>query len=320
MQIYIDGYKNLHDFKMEISDNKTNILFGMSGSGKSSVCDALRKLNLDFNKTIGSTSEPIIQVNGSDDLPSIQAFTKETIDELLLTEEANNIYDVIVDDSSAIRKAEKECRKRLNNLADAISNENDSFLMAKEIFTSLGSKLTKNKELSKTAKIVKLEKTITDSKDTRTLKEIKQMQPDKFSWVLQGRQYIEDNNCPYCEKQLSKTRLKKLDRLEAFKDSSYKPVMDVTAKYPDFCSGFDYTKSMITNLKRNVRAICVAYNNYMVIRDQVDNITNAKTAKLDQNVFCILRRRADTGAFASGHPAELTDICQSTDFFSIITV
>ena len=285
MQIYIDGYKNLHDFTMNITDKKTNVLFGMSGSGKSSVSEALQKLDIDFNKTIGSESLPVIQVNGSDNLPYIRAFTKETVDELLLSEEANNIYDVLVDDSNEIRKAEKEYRKRLDSLIAAISSEDGIYQSYKQITSSLGSKLTKNKELKKTAKIVKLANTMISAEDTRTLKSIKQMPPGKYAWVLQGRQFIVNNNCPYCEKKLSSTRLKKLDKLETFKDNSYKSVVEITTKYPAFASGFDYTKSMIVDLKKNVLALCIACNNYLDIKEQIEKINSAKIQELDKKTF-----------------------------------
>ena len=43
------------------------------------------------------------------------------------------------------------------------------------------------------AKIVKLEKIMVSAKETKTLKEIKDMQSDQFAWIVQGGQFIVDN-------------------------------------------------------------------------------------------------------------------------------
>ncbi len=64
MKIYIDGYKNLHKFEVDIDDNRLNLLFGMSGTGKSSVGEALKREDLDKNKTIGRDKPPVIKIDG----------------------------------------------------------------------------------------------------------------------------------------------------------------------------------------------------------------------------------------------------------------
>lgn len=51
MKIKISGYKNIENLEMYIDDYKINMLFGMSGSGKSSIAEALQKKDLEENCT-----------------------------------------------------------------------------------------------------------------------------------------------------------------------------------------------------------------------------------------------------------------------------
>lgn len=43
MNIKINNYKNLKNLNLDIQENKINYIFGISGSGKSSIGDALKK-------------------------------------------------------------------------------------------------------------------------------------------------------------------------------------------------------------------------------------------------------------------------------------
>ena len=283
MKIYIDGYKNLNNFEMEVIENKVNVLFGMSGSGKSSIGEALQKIDLDFNKTIGSENIPIIKVNDSHVIPGVQVFSVSTVNELLLTEEANNIYDVIVDDNSKIKKAEKEYRDKLTSLEKAINSEKNTFTYLKDIADNLGSQLNKQGELKQTAKVVHLEKSITKTRDSRTLKDIQKMEPGKYLWLLQGKQYVYDCRCPYCEKRLSQSRLRKLNKLEAYEEKTLKKVADITTKYPDNFSDFDYTQRKIKELVKQVKTICAACQDYTAVSEQLMGLNNTTITKLDKH-------------------------------------
>ena len=52
MKIKISGYKNLKNLDFEIEDKKINMIFGMSGCGKSSIANALKHVDLERNKTV----------------------------------------------------------------------------------------------------------------------------------------------------------------------------------------------------------------------------------------------------------------------------
>ena len=65
MIIKIQGYKNIESLNCKLVDNKINMVFGMSGSGKSSISGALNKEELERNATFGKRIEQEISINES---------------------------------------------------------------------------------------------------------------------------------------------------------------------------------------------------------------------------------------------------------------
>ena len=64
MDICISNYKNILELNYHLEDNKINYLFGISGSGKSSIPSAIVDENLDENRKFGENNEAQILSNG----------------------------------------------------------------------------------------------------------------------------------------------------------------------------------------------------------------------------------------------------------------
>ena len=60
MKINISNYKNIEELKLEIEDNKVNHIFGISGSGKSSIAKALSSQVTDDDVKVGKKIEECI--------------------------------------------------------------------------------------------------------------------------------------------------------------------------------------------------------------------------------------------------------------------
>ena len=41
MEIKLHNYKNIDELNVDFLDNKINFVYGLSGSGKSSICEAI---------------------------------------------------------------------------------------------------------------------------------------------------------------------------------------------------------------------------------------------------------------------------------------
>lgn len=57
MKLEIRGYKNIEELIYEINEEKLNFIFGISGSGKSSIPCALNDDDLIMNKKFGFFGE-----------------------------------------------------------------------------------------------------------------------------------------------------------------------------------------------------------------------------------------------------------------------
>ena len=55
MDIIIENYKGIERLEYKIKDNKINFLFGISGSGKSSIANALIDDNMESHLKIGKS-------------------------------------------------------------------------------------------------------------------------------------------------------------------------------------------------------------------------------------------------------------------------
>lgn len=62
MNITIENFKNLKQLNYTIDDNKINFLFGMSGSGKSSILSALADDVPNNYRKFGLSSSDIMQI------------------------------------------------------------------------------------------------------------------------------------------------------------------------------------------------------------------------------------------------------------------
>lgn len=62
MNITIENFKNLKQLNYTIDDNKINFLFGMSGSGKSSILSALADDVPNNYRKFGLSSSDIVQI------------------------------------------------------------------------------------------------------------------------------------------------------------------------------------------------------------------------------------------------------------------
>ncbi|MBQ6216213.1 MAG: hypothetical protein IJK53_02410 [Erysipelotrichaceae bacterium] len=79
MKIKISGYKNIESLEMYIDDYKINMLFGMSGSGKSSIAEALQKKDLEENCTLGKNIKQEILINGEENSSNVLIYNNEIV-------------------------------------------------------------------------------------------------------------------------------------------------------------------------------------------------------------------------------------------------
>ena len=273
MNIEIKGYKNLENITLNVIDNKINMIFGMSGSGKSSISSALNQENLDTNKTIGKDIKQVIKINDSEELPNISVSNFNTLENYLFSKNMDEAVNILVDSVTDIRKAEKSLVQRLSNLSNAFSEEQDKYDYLKTIKKELGSNLTKNNELRSTAKINALEKSINAVRNRKVIEKISSMQPERYSWLKDGIEFVVNDNCPFCDKKLTKKKKRELNQIKEFEQ---KPVLSVRTIQKDdiynFFNDISITSNGVSRLKKEIINIIKALDCYELVQKTVENI------------------------------------------------
>ena len=130
MKICIKGYKNLENLELDLTDNKINMIFGMSGSGKSSISGALNDDECERNKTFGLDIEQLISVNDNTELPLISSYNKKTISEYVIEKNNDEVYQIFIDSETDVKKAEK-------SLSQMVANAENALMMSREKYNLL---------------------------------------------------------------------------------------------------------------------------------------------------------------------------------------
>ncbi len=94
MKIEINNFANIKSLCTEFEEDKLNFIYGISGSGKTSIATALMIRNSDYSsyKTFGVEEEPIIKVDTDIEF---EMFDEQSISEYIFSKSGSGIYDVI---------------------------------------------------------------------------------------------------------------------------------------------------------------------------------------------------------------------------------
>ena len=273
MKIKIEGYRNIQSLDYEIVDQKLNLLFGVSGSGKSSIAMAMISEDMEFNKKVDYTGEPKVLVNGKvSDAYNTIIFNSNSVSKYL-TAEDDGVFNILIDDESSLSKEQEKFDRYMLRFKSVIDSYNSQFISMKELTKDLVGTLTKKDELKSTSKIKQLENNFNKNNNSRIIKEINLIEDTKLDWIIEGKSYIENEKCPFCLKKLSSKRFKKIVRYSEFDTKNLKIVKDKSSQFSSL--GFIkpvYTTSGISKLSYEMKKIAIAVNEFEKIKTYVENI------------------------------------------------
>jgi ABC-type lipoprotein export system ATPase subunit len=272
MYIQINGYKNLLNFEYNIIDGKTNFLYGISGSGKTSIVQALLREDIEFNKSIGFNDTQSILVDGNDlSASEILFFNDDSINSFISNPDLDNmVYDVIFDDMNEINSASKNLDLKLQRLKEKIEFYNSYYKNLKDIQSSLGATLTNNNsELRSTCSLTKLKNSILNNENKRLLSEIKLIPSNKFLWIIQGIDILNNEpNCPFCLKKINTTRRRKLQQYKSFDNKSISSISSNINSINTITSNtYDLNNSGVNLLYREMVKIANSVKDFEYIQD-----------------------------------------------------
>ena len=277
MNIEISGYKSIEKCNLDITDNKINMIFGMSGSGKSSIASALSKKNIERNRTIGKNIPLVIKVNGSDESPRIAVYDKNTIDKYIYNKDSDDVYTVLIDDNQEIKKGERALANRIRDLQSAFQNEHKNYEVCSIIKKELGSELTKNSELRSNAKIIALEKSISKTNKKNLVEKIESISPKDFEWLKKGMSqegFINLQTCPFCNRRIPNKKYAELNQINNFEQKTLNSIRNIQKYKSPLFDEISITRKGIGDLKAEVKSAIIALNNYEIIQETLSEIIN----------------------------------------------
>lgn len=149
MNITIENFKNLKQLNYTIDDNKINFLFGMSGSGKSSILDALADDVPNNYRKFGLSSSDIVQikVDGTAISPTdTHVFNIEKMAFILDQTDVEHFKEVIIVDNSENEAIHKDLEDKIFDLSNAINSEMSIYEKYGSFLESLKAKKTYKKQ------------------------------------------------------------------------------------------------------------------------------------------------------------------------------
>ena len=212
MNLKIKNYKNINNLNLNLEDSKINFIFGISGSGKTSISESICE-SIDEEKImIGKKFDDVkISINGKEvDYKKVNVYNEDTINSLIFESNMNNdIYEIIFSDDRTMIQKKEEFEKSITNILK-YKDELWSYVGKIEtLIKNFGGKLTKSKKLPESSKIIKFEKAIEKDENKSYVKKIKNNGNNYLKWISEGKNmklYAENNICPFCENEVSNER------------------------------------------------------------------------------------------------------------------
>ena len=234
MILRIENYKNINKLNLNLEDSKINFIFGISGSGKTSisesVCESIDEEKIMIGKKV---NEVKISIDDKEvDYNKVNVYNEDSINSLIFESNMNNdIYEVIFSDDKAIIQKKEEFEKSIANI---LKYKDELWSYVGKIDTlikNFGGKLTKNTKLPRSSKIIKFEKAIEKEENRNYIEKIKNNGNNYLRWISEGKNmklYAEKNICPFCENPVSNKRNQVIDELCNLTPKDFEILFDTT--------------------------------------------------------------------------------------------
>lgn len=282
MKLSIEYYKNIRKLDIEFVQNKVNFIYGISGSGKSSICDAIIDKNPLDHLTFGAnTSKQKIMIYPSINEEDIDIFNdenkslflndtnKDEMYQILFSNgnEVENVYDLLMDELKEINGIKPYLTNYLNNI-NKLKKEIDLKSNAKKIDG------TKNALTG-----LEIEMNSTDYIKNYNL--IKLYGKDNIEWVKEGISFnqYEMGKCPFCHRKLSDYRKNIINRINEIPLKNYKLITSSNTyinvfkmQEPDYTSKRDVAKS-----KKELQKLL---NTEIEVNELLNNLDNLNVVDL----------------------------------------
>ena len=210
MEITIRNCNNINEATIEIALNKLNIKYGINGTGKSTISQAIEIAikggDLTKLKPFNTENDITPFIEGLEQISSIKIYNEDYVSQYLFlpNDLHQNSFEVFIKPSNY-----EESIERINSILNIVKN----YVIENEVSNHL---ITQKSELDKILKLNKAKTSINDTgvgKALNTGNKIINI-PDElntftqfinnenkanwYGWQSEGKQYIQNNKCPFC--------------------------------------------------------------------------------------------------------------------------
>lgn len=215
MIINIKDLGAIKNSKITIQENKINIKYGTNGIGKSTFTKGISRSDLSSLKTYGKDIEPQVQFDVPPQKPLI--FNQDYVDHHLFKEDiVNNSFEIMIN-TDEYKSLSSSINDLLNELLSAVKNAPEITEVIQELQALKNVVQVQKRELRNGPKysILAKEKFSKGQQipDLKTVLSVDaQIYADKLKnsnnhawlkWFSQGKEYIQNIQCPFCLKDLN---------------------------------------------------------------------------------------------------------------------
>lgn len=218
MKIKIKNYKCISDIEFELDKSKLNFIYGISGSGKTSISEIMKnyvdnKECDEVNKKVDSTEDIDIVIEGLEG-ETIKIFNDEAIQDFIFNKEREGLYKIIYQPSNELLELEEEISKfnkskEIKKIRDMLISFNHNF---RQLDKKIGIKFTQAGKLSTNVTTKELSKKESfNSKYTNS----------QIKWLNDGINdklgFNVERICPFCEQNIEVELIEQIKKLNELK-------------------------------------------------------------------------------------------------------
>ena len=269
MEISIENYKNIKNLQLDIEEGKVNFIYGISGSGKSSIIEAITEpdeQNTSFGLAKGEKMS-IIPILNEEDYSIYNNKNK-----MLFLESQNNseIYRVIFSQDNELEKLYKSLMKHFVNLSKYRPMVNNCLENIIQLKKELGMRSNSNKIDGKN-NITKLEEEINNDNFKINYNFIKKHGIEYLEWLKKGVNFklYKEGKCPFCTKKLTNARNSIINNVIELTPENYNAITSSNA----YMNIFKITPPNYTS-KRDINRVKKSIKEVLNVECELKNINN----------------------------------------------
>lgn len=283
MELVIENFRNISTLKLDLDEEKVNFIYGISGSGKSSIISALSGSCSIEDKPVGVENEPLIMLNGNaHEHNDTKVFNEVSMRELILNPIENELaYEALIGDESTLNNYEEAFRKSVSELRTHLDKMVDRREKIAQLLSAFSDSRIKSPHGNKIPLNPKIQKELDRTTASRVNAIISgSSKYNKF--ILDGTKVNDDYEnhiCPFCKRKLSDSRYSKINDFQSITQSTFKTIFENTNLFSDL--GIDepsWTK------KRSVAQFEKTLKTQLGIKLELDTIIDFCTKPLDKDM------------------------------------